>query len=200
MPTSAAVAHEDWRRSSPRAIPATGSTSSSRTSARRDAESRAWLIQPDGGLAGAEERGQRPANADQRRASPHAYKSRWSGPRRMLIKSRFGGPRRMRRGRQSRMRDCPERCMHRSVERPHAAVRGAAHVRPRQAAHAPPGTAPIPARSLNPLLCPPDMTLPNAPTYDLVLLLDARVEEGVRTKILDDTRAAIAAAGEVVHE
>ena len=43
------------------------------------------------------------------------------------------------------------------------------------------------------------MTSP-APTYDLVLLLDARVEEGVRTKILDDTRAAIAAAGEVVHE
>jgi small subunit ribosomal protein S6 len=43
------------------------------------------------------------------------------------------------------------------------------------------------------------MTLP-APTYDLVLLLDARVEEVVRTKILDDTRAAIAAAGEVVNE
>ncbi len=43
------------------------------------------------------------------------------------------------------------------------------------------------------------MTLP-APTYDLVLLLDPRVEEGVRTKILDDTRAAIAAAGEVVNE
>jgi small subunit ribosomal protein S6 len=43
------------------------------------------------------------------------------------------------------------------------------------------------------------MTLP-APTYDLVLLLDARVEEEVRTKILDDTRAAIAAAGEVVNE
>lgn len=69
----------------------------------------------------------------------------------------------------------------------------------RQSAHAPTGTAPIPARTLNPLLCPPDMTLP-APTYDLVLLLDARVEEGVRTKILDDTRAAIAAAGEVVNE
>jgi small subunit ribosomal protein S6 len=43
------------------------------------------------------------------------------------------------------------------------------------------------------------MTLP-APTYDLVLLLDARVEEGVRTKILADTRDAIAAAGEVVRE
>jgi small subunit ribosomal protein S6 len=43
------------------------------------------------------------------------------------------------------------------------------------------------------------MTLP-APTYDLVLLLNARVEEGVRTKILDDTRAAIAAGGEVVNE
>ena len=44
------------------------------------------------------------------------------------------------------------------------------------------------------------MTLP-APTYDLVLLLDPRVEEGVRTKeFLEDTRAAIAAAGEVVHE
>jgi small subunit ribosomal protein S6 len=43
------------------------------------------------------------------------------------------------------------------------------------------------------------MTLP-APTYDLVLLLDARAEEGVRTKILDDTRAAIAAGGEVVNE
>ncbi|HEV3320272.1 MAG TPA: 30S ribosomal protein S6 [Solirubrobacteraceae bacterium] len=44
------------------------------------------------------------------------------------------------------------------------------------------------------------MTSPNAPTYDLVLLLDPRVEEDVRTKILADTRAAIAAAGEVVHE
>jgi small subunit ribosomal protein S6 len=43
------------------------------------------------------------------------------------------------------------------------------------------------------------MTLP-APTYDLVLLLDARVEEDVRTKILADTRAAIATAGEVVRE
>jgi small subunit ribosomal protein S6 len=43
------------------------------------------------------------------------------------------------------------------------------------------------------------MTLP-APTYDLVLLLDPRVEEDARTKILKDTRAAIAAAGEVVRE
>jgi small subunit ribosomal protein S6 len=43
------------------------------------------------------------------------------------------------------------------------------------------------------------MTLP-APIYDLVLLLDARVEEDVREKILADTRAAISAAGEVVHE
>ena len=44
------------------------------------------------------------------------------------------------------------------------------------------------------------MTLPNAPTYDLVLLLNARVEEDVRAKILADTRAAIVAAGEVVNE
>jgi small subunit ribosomal protein S6 len=43
------------------------------------------------------------------------------------------------------------------------------------------------------------MTLP-APTYDLVLLLDARVEEDVRTKILEDTRTAIAAAGELLRE
>ena len=43
------------------------------------------------------------------------------------------------------------------------------------------------------------MTLP-APTYDLVLLLDPRVEEDVRAKIVADTRAAIAAAGEVVRE
>ena len=43
------------------------------------------------------------------------------------------------------------------------------------------------------------MTLP-APTYDLVLLLDPQVEEDVRTKILADTRDAIAAAGEVVRE
>jgi small subunit ribosomal protein S6 len=43
------------------------------------------------------------------------------------------------------------------------------------------------------------MTLP-APTYDLVLLPDPQAEEDVRTKILADTRDAIAAAGEVVHE
>ena len=43
------------------------------------------------------------------------------------------------------------------------------------------------------------MTLP-APTYDLVLLLDPQAEEALRTKILADTRAAIAAAGEVVTE
>ncbi len=43
------------------------------------------------------------------------------------------------------------------------------------------------------------MTLP-APTYDLVLLLDPQAEEDVRTKILADTRGAIAAAGEVVNE
>jgi small subunit ribosomal protein S6 len=43
------------------------------------------------------------------------------------------------------------------------------------------------------------MTLP-APTYDLVLLLDPQAEEALRTKILADTRAAIAAAGEVVRE
>ncbi|HWY89090.1 MAG TPA: 30S ribosomal protein S6 [Solirubrobacteraceae bacterium] len=39
-----------------------------------------------------------------------------------------------------------------------------------------------------------------APTYDLVLLLDPQAEEDVRTKILTDTREAIAAAGEVVRE
>ncbi len=43
------------------------------------------------------------------------------------------------------------------------------------------------------------MTLPT-PTYDLVLLLDPQAEEDVRTKILADTRDAIAAAGEVVRE
>jgi small subunit ribosomal protein S6 len=43
------------------------------------------------------------------------------------------------------------------------------------------------------------MTLP-APTYDLVLLLDPQAEEDVRTKILADTRDAIATAGEVVRE
>jgi small subunit ribosomal protein S6 len=43
------------------------------------------------------------------------------------------------------------------------------------------------------------MTLP-APTYDLVLLLDPQVEAEARTKILTDTRDAIAAAGEVVRD
>jgi small subunit ribosomal protein S6 len=43
------------------------------------------------------------------------------------------------------------------------------------------------------------MTLP-APTYDLVLLLDPQVEEGLRTKIVADTRDAISSAGEVVRE
>jgi small subunit ribosomal protein S6 len=39
-----------------------------------------------------------------------------------------------------------------------------------------------------------------APTYDLVLLLDAQAPEEGRAKILDDTRAAIAARGEVVRD
>src|ERR1700677_1204053 len=43
------------------------------------------------------------------------------------------------------------------------------------------------------------MTLP-APTYDLVLLLDPQTEEDVRTKILADTRTAIAADGELVND
>ncbi|HWX45407.1 MAG TPA: 30S ribosomal protein S6 [Solirubrobacteraceae bacterium] len=43
------------------------------------------------------------------------------------------------------------------------------------------------------------MTLP-APTYDLVLLLDAEAEEPARTKILADTRAAIAAQGELLRD
>jgi small subunit ribosomal protein S6 len=38
------------------------------------------------------------------------------------------------------------------------------------------------------------------PTYDLVLLLDPQTEEAVRTKILADTRASIAARGEVVRD
>lgn len=42
------------------------------------------------------------------------------------------------------------------------------------------------------------MTLP-APTYDLVLLLDPQADEGVRAKIVTDTKAAIGAKGEVVH-
>jgi small subunit ribosomal protein S6 len=43
------------------------------------------------------------------------------------------------------------------------------------------------------------VTLP-APTYDLVLLLDPQAEEQARAKILDDTRAAISAGGELVNE
>lgn len=42
------------------------------------------------------------------------------------------------------------------------------------------------------------MTLP-APTYDLVLLLDPQTEEGTRTKIVADTRAAIEAGGEFLR-
>jgi small subunit ribosomal protein S6 len=42
------------------------------------------------------------------------------------------------------------------------------------------------------------MTLP-APTYDLVLLLDPQTEPAVRTKIVTDSREAIAAKGELVH-
>jgi small subunit ribosomal protein S6 len=43
------------------------------------------------------------------------------------------------------------------------------------------------------------MTLP-APTYDLVLLLDAEAEEPARTKILADAREAIAAQGELLRD
>jgi small subunit ribosomal protein S6 len=42
------------------------------------------------------------------------------------------------------------------------------------------------------------MTLP-APTYDLVLLLDTQVEDGARTKIVSDARAAIEAGGELLR-
>jgi small subunit ribosomal protein S6 len=45
---------------------------------------------------------------------------------------------------------------------------------------------------------PLPMTLP-APTYDLVLLLDPQAEEGTRTKIVADTRAAIEARGELMR-
>jgi small subunit ribosomal protein S6 len=38
-----------------------------------------------------------------------------------------------------------------------------------------------------------------SPTYDLVLLLDPQAEESVRAKIVSDTRAAIAAHGEVLR-
>jgi small subunit ribosomal protein S6 len=43
------------------------------------------------------------------------------------------------------------------------------------------------------------MTLP-APTYDLVLLLDAEAEEPARAKILADAREAIAAQGELLRD
>ncbi len=43
------------------------------------------------------------------------------------------------------------------------------------------------------------MTLP-APTYDLVLLLDPQADEESRAKILADTRAGIAAKGELTGE
>jgi small subunit ribosomal protein S6 len=42
------------------------------------------------------------------------------------------------------------------------------------------------------------MTLP-APTYDLVLLLDMQAEESTRAKIVEDTRAAVEAQGELVR-
>jgi small subunit ribosomal protein S6 len=42
------------------------------------------------------------------------------------------------------------------------------------------------------------MTLP-APTYDLVLLLDPQADEATRAKLLDDTRAAIEAQGELLR-
>lgn len=38
-----------------------------------------------------------------------------------------------------------------------------------------------------------------APTYDLVLLLDPQAEEPDRTKLLTDTKAAIAAKGELTR-
>lgn len=44
----------------------------------------------------------------------------------------------------------------------------------------------------------PGMTLP-APTYDLVLMLDAEAQEDARAKILADTREAIAAQGELLR-
>jgi small subunit ribosomal protein S6 len=43
------------------------------------------------------------------------------------------------------------------------------------------------------------MTLP-APTYDLVLLLDAEAEEPARAKVLADAREAIAAQGELLRD
>jgi small subunit ribosomal protein S6 len=43
------------------------------------------------------------------------------------------------------------------------------------------------------------MTLP-APTYDLVLLLDAEAEDAARAKILAEARDAIAAQGELLRD
>ncbi len=43
------------------------------------------------------------------------------------------------------------------------------------------------------------MTL-SAPTYDLVLLLDAEAQEPARAKILEDAREAIAAQGELLRD
>jgi small subunit ribosomal protein S6 len=40
---------------------------------------------------------------------------------------------------------------------------------------------------------------PPAPTYDLVLLLDPEAEEGVRAKAIADTKASIAAKGELTR-
>jgi small subunit ribosomal protein S6 len=42
------------------------------------------------------------------------------------------------------------------------------------------------------------MTLP-APTYDLVLLIDPKAEDGVRAKIVSDSRSAIEANGELLR-
>ncbi|MGO9761197.1 MAG: 30S ribosomal protein S6 [Solirubrobacteraceae bacterium] len=42
------------------------------------------------------------------------------------------------------------------------------------------------------------MTLPT-PTYDLVLMLDPQADEGVRAKIVADTRAAVEAGGELLR-
>jgi small subunit ribosomal protein S6 len=48
-------------------------------------------------------------------------------------------------------------------------------------------------------MIPRRMTLP-APTYDLVLMLDAEAEDEVRAKILADARAAITAQGELLRD
>jgi small subunit ribosomal protein S6 len=75
---------------------------------------------------------------------------------------------------------------------PHAALTEPAHARAR--------TMPT-ALVSRPLLssAPVRMTLP-APTYDLVLLLDAAAEEPARAKILADAREAIAAQGELLRD